>query len=442
VKPSIKQRGKKLTEKRLAQLEKKLGIRLPDSYRAFLLEYNGGTPEPNGLCRKRKKNPTEVCHYFLQVDSGRDHDDWSRLFEQMKDKEAPVLPLRLAPIATDPFGNFFCISVSGKDAGKIYFWHHEESFIPDPPRKVVPDDSGISLMADSFDDFLNQFAENEADKKSRRQAPGWEALIEARDVKGVREWLDQGGYVNEPNGRGETPLHLAVEADEYPIVELFLTRGVNADTALGVIIERKRWSLARKLLKREKSKKFQITPTMFADTLHECDDVEVIRALLDAGAPIHGEHYGNNALHSATLFKGKPQIVRLLLERGAKLKQSSDSRDALANCICQGYLEAAKLLLDAGASLYADPKKKTKLQIRLEKEMKEEQSKAKPNQFILEMHKHTLEHESKVNAPKAPIHYFDYIEKTRIPKSFKKDVIEYAAKLGQKPAPEKSSKST
>jgi len=58
------------------------------------------------------------------------------------------------------------------------------------------------------------------------------------------------------------------------------------------------------------------------------------------------------------------------------------------------------------------------------------------------MHKHTLEHESKMNAPKAPIHYFDYIEKTRIPKSFKKDVIEYAAKLGQKPAPERSSKST
>lgn len=43
----------KLTERRLAKLEKQLGVRLPDDYRAFMLEHNGGRPEPQGFAFRR-----------------------------------------------------------------------------------------------------------------------------------------------------------------------------------------------------------------------------------------------------------------------------------------------------------------------------------------------------------------------------------------------------
>jgi len=61
-----------------------------------MLEYNGGSPEPYGVCRKRKKKPTEVCCNFLHMDFGRDFDDWSKVFHAMKDKKAPVFELIFA----------------------------------------------------------------------------------------------------------------------------------------------------------------------------------------------------------------------------------------------------------------------------------------------------------------------------------------------------------
>jgi len=433
MKPAIKQHGKILTAQRLAQVERQFGIRLPAAYRAFMLENNGGSPEPNGICRKRKKTPTEVCTLFFQIDSGRDFDDWNKSFETMKDKESPVLPLRLVPIAEDPFGNLFCISVAGKDAGKIYSWDHEDSFVPTPPKRVIPDNTGLSLMADSFDDFLNQFAEVPDDIESKVESNTWESLIEAGDVQGVEAWLDKGGSLRETNGQGFVPLQLAIETDQYPIVDLFLNRGVNVEITLAVAIERNRWNLVLSVLKREKAKKLNISSGMLAETLHACNDIAVIRSMLDAGAPLHSEHFGDNPLHSVTLFNGNPQIVKLLLERGAKLEQFSANRSALANCICNGYIEAAKLLLDAGENLYTAPQKKTKTQITIENQIKDEESKPKPDRLNIKMFKQFLEHELKANAPKAPIQYFDQPERNGIPKSFKKDVIEYAAKLGQKP---------
>ncbi|MDI1484137.1 SMI1/KNR4 family protein [Polyangium sp. y55x31] len=45
----IKDRGEPLSEQSLQELEEKLGVRLPEPYRRFLQEYNGGRPEPDVL---------------------------------------------------------------------------------------------------------------------------------------------------------------------------------------------------------------------------------------------------------------------------------------------------------------------------------------------------------------------------------------------------------
>src|SRR3954453_9791262 len=105
MKPCIRRPGKKLTKTRLVEVEKEFDIRLPDSYRAFMLKNNGGYPEPYTVCCKGKKEPSGVCKFFRIIDSERSFEDWVSGCWAMKDKDRPILPLRLVPIADDPFGN-------------------------------------------------------------------------------------------------------------------------------------------------------------------------------------------------------------------------------------------------------------------------------------------------------------------------------------------------
>jgi ankyrin repeat protein len=449
MKPKIEQRGKELTEARLTEVEKMFNIRLPDAYRAFMLENNGGHPEPNLVCRKRGKEPVWLCRYFYVIDSGRDFDDWISNFKAMKDVELSRLPPRLVPIAEDPGGDRFCISVLGKDAGKIYFWNHEEEFRLDSPDSGIPDDSGISLVADSFEQFLNQFAKD-PDDEAKPKSMGWVKPIKACDQKGVMKWLDNGGQLDEFDLRsGKTPLHLAIEVDCYPILELLLNRGAKVESALGVAIQCQRWEIARSILQRAKGEKLQIDVSVFTNALKNCDDVSVIQQMLDAGAPLHTENFGLNALHFATMYIGNPQIVKLLIERGATLDYSlQKERSALANAICHGQFETVKILLDAGEDLYTVrqkkvPQEKTKMEIYYENEIealkvllanaasKNPDPQKKTKKEIL--YENGIENIKGVLANqklKAPVYYLD---KPKLPANFKKDVIEYATKLGQKP---------
>jgi hypothetical protein len=491
MKPQIKQPGKKLSDVRLAEVERKFKIRLPDAYRAFLLKHNGGVPEPDGVCWKGKKEPAEVCRRFFSIDSGRDFDDWVKQFERMKDEDEPILPLRLVPIASDPFGNFFCLSVLGKDAGKIYFWHHEEAY-KGKPRRDVPDD-GVFLMADSFEKFLDQFAESEDDEEDEEEREllkprKWDALIEAGDRAGMAKWLDAGGKLEEHNRQGQIPLSLAIEQDQEAIVDLLLDRGANLEQALDFAIGACRWNVLRLVLKKTRGKKLGIRPSLFASLLEDCDDVSLVEAMLDAGAPLHGEHGGCNPLHFATIHTANPQIVKLLLDRGARLEQSAEPsvahKSALANAICIGNLETVKLLLDAGADLYAHPGK-TRWELRMEKDLeemkknpgrktspgeemenffREKQNQAKSgsaqekaygslagmlqrvmknteaSQLLARVRpasvddiKAAIERERRVNGAKPAVEYLDAPRKKKLPASFKEEVIAYAAKLGQKP---------
>jgi hypothetical protein len=447
MKPKIQQRGKKLTEARLTEIEKKFNICLPDAYRAFMLENNGGHPRPHLVCPKGSKEPIWGCEHFYTIDSGRDWDDWILEFETMKDAESPRLPPRLVPIAEDN-GNLFCISVIGEDVGKVYWWNHEEEFLNSHDHGI-PDDSGISFVADSFEQFLSQFAED-PDRPTPKPKE-WDALIEARDLKGVSEWLDNGGRFDDVDQwNGKTPLHLAIEADCFPIVELLLSRGAKVESALGIAIQYSRWEIAHLILQRTKGEKLQIDVPVFTDALKSCGDVSLIREMLDAGAPLHAENFGLNALYFATVHIGNPQIVKLLLERGATLDYSSQKKqNALANAICNGHFETVKILLNAGEDLYTVrqkkvPQGKTKREIQYENEIeglkallanaasKNPNPQKKSKKEI--RYEEAIEYIKKVLADeklKAPVYYLDKPWK-KLPANFKKDVIEYATKLGQK----------
>jgi len=132
----------RLSEIELGDFEKVNGIRLPDDYRDFLLETNGGRPNPN-----RNKMPDTIVTYVLGMHNG---DYYASLYKHI-DMFKGRLPLSTFPIATDPFGNLFIMSLHSEGHGHIYFWDHEG----EPEYQDGHYVDNCTFVAYSFSDFLN-----------------------------------------------------------------------------------------------------------------------------------------------------------------------------------------------------------------------------------------------------------------------------------------------
>ncbi len=131
-----------LSEIELHDFEKENDIRLPGDYRRFLLETNGGRPDPNN-----NVTPNTIVTYFLGMHNG---DYYASLYKHI-DMFRARLPLSTFPIATDPFGNLFLMSLHPEGHGHIYFWDHER----EPEHQDGHYVDNCIFVAYSFSDFLN-----------------------------------------------------------------------------------------------------------------------------------------------------------------------------------------------------------------------------------------------------------------------------------------------
>lgn len=147
---NINSQHETLSNRDLLNLESSLGVALPDDYRRFLLQHNGGRPYPKAF--PLPNNPRD-SHAFIErlfcVSTGNMYD-----IQKNADLMKGRLPAELLPIAEDPGGNLICIAVLGENRGKIYFWEHEEEFIDQAPSF-----ENIYFVANNFDDLLNSLVE-------------------------------------------------------------------------------------------------------------------------------------------------------------------------------------------------------------------------------------------------------------------------------------------
>jgi hypothetical protein len=145
-----------LSEERLARLESRLRARLPEDYRAFLLQYNGGRPAP---CRftfaMEGEEQESILEWFFAVHDQpyEEDEDWDpnagedlppyfaqSLEEVRKDFRSEMQRAKVLPIGRDPSANLICLGYAGKWAGKVYFFDHDMGML-------VP-------LAGSFSEFL------------------------------------------------------------------------------------------------------------------------------------------------------------------------------------------------------------------------------------------------------------------------------------------------
>jgi len=142
---------------RLAEFEHERGVRLPDSYRAFLLGCNGGYAPRPGYLAVPGWNQT-IIQAFMGIDAEGAYSIESLNFLDL----SSWLDRHMLPMAEVPNGQGFVLDLRPRTFGKIYVRDHDSP----PNSKLAIDDAGMDEtdrvsalifhpIADSFEEFID-----------------------------------------------------------------------------------------------------------------------------------------------------------------------------------------------------------------------------------------------------------------------------------------------
>lgn len=140
-------RGPVVTDSDVAAFEGRIGHRLPDDYRRFLLDVNGGGPDSD-----HARSAAGVVHVFLSLRATDGALDLDTFREYARD-----LPTRdLLEIAGDVGGNPFLLAIgSDEHRGSVWFFRRSDPRPDDAnPRVLWHDRRDMRKLAHSFEEFL------------------------------------------------------------------------------------------------------------------------------------------------------------------------------------------------------------------------------------------------------------------------------------------------
>lgn len=129
------------------QFETHNNISLPNDYKDFLIRNNGGRPNPNLVPSVK----SDVQWIYGMVDEPY----YASIFQHI-DMFHKRIPSWYFPIANDTGGNLYLMSLYHENHGLIAFWRHEEETDGDADQYF----DNMSIVANSFTDFLNQLVDN------------------------------------------------------------------------------------------------------------------------------------------------------------------------------------------------------------------------------------------------------------------------------------------
>jgi hypothetical protein len=148
MKINMSRTGIKISAEELKQFEHEIGYKLTESYRNFLLAYNGGEPEPYHFFIPSWHYNASLIQELKGIDSESVDLDLRKIHDIKKD----ILPEGFIIIGSDPGGNQILIGLAGENRGKIYFWDHEQQ--PDDRLPALEDYRNIHFVANSFEEFI------------------------------------------------------------------------------------------------------------------------------------------------------------------------------------------------------------------------------------------------------------------------------------------------
>lgn len=196
---SIHNRNETASLKDIVAFEKELSSYLPEDYRCFLANCNGG----------------EVHHTHVDPDSGADLRSLFGLnatflsndLRENYEITSEWIPRQLLPIGDDSSGKKFCLDISNDAMGHVFYCDWEPDFIKD----LLPTPEHI---ADSFTDFIEGLEVESSGLEVDVSAvmPDVKAAFQAvleNDVIMLRHLLEKGIDPNSLSSSGMPLLHYA-----------------------------------------------------------------------------------------------------------------------------------------------------------------------------------------------------------------------------------------
>lgn len=126
----------------IAEFEEANEVSLPDDYKKFLLEHNGGRPDPNVLSGP----DTDVQWLYGMVEEPA----WASLFHALDTYEGRI-PAWYMPIGMDSGGNLFVMSLYEENKGVVALWWHEDEAEGNGSEYF----DNLTHVADSFTEFAD-----------------------------------------------------------------------------------------------------------------------------------------------------------------------------------------------------------------------------------------------------------------------------------------------
>lgn len=109
--------GPSISSDDIVALESQLRTQLPESYRQFLMKYNGGRPKPDTIQIEGLPGGSTDIQFFFGIN---DPMDSANVLWNWKSCSGRI-PDQLLPIACDSLGSVFCIRLSGNSRGSVVF---------------------------------------------------------------------------------------------------------------------------------------------------------------------------------------------------------------------------------------------------------------------------------------------------------------------------------
>jgi hypothetical protein len=133
----------------IAEFETQHGIKLPEDYRDFMLECNGGRPiEDWGFTFIETGVDTLTSSLICDFLSfGGEYNSLQNTYFNSVIEDG-LTPTGFLPIASDPGGNTIYLVAVGEDSGSVYFGNHE----------LVDPETGyeiMSLISGTFTEFID-----------------------------------------------------------------------------------------------------------------------------------------------------------------------------------------------------------------------------------------------------------------------------------------------
>ena len=224
----------------LAAFEQQLKpLRLPDDLRQFLIDFNGAHFVDSAEFDEIQRG--NALGNIFGLHSGPEYLrlDWAWV------TFAEFVPRPLLVFAADPYGNYFALSLDGKDRGGIYFVDHERL-----PARLLD----LPKVANTFTALLKRAGAELAPPQAHADIV---RAIRTGDHDAVREFLangvpasgqvhhavhrgdpailqtimDAGGSPDERGGIGgsETPLFVAARTGRADLAALLIERGADVN---------------------------------------------------------------------------------------------------------------------------------------------------------------------------------------------------------------------